>query len=156
MIYFARLASGAIKIGYSADVETRIIALRSTYAGGQSLLATIEGTRETEREIHQRFAHLRFGRTEQFRPAPELMEFIGQPTVASVEQITPSEVIEHGYPKPLTIRLTAAQRSILDRLAREWSPVAPLSRSQVLVELIRRTVAEVRGKKHSENSTQAY
>jgi hypothetical protein len=30
--------------------------------------------------IHQRFAHLRLGRTERFRPEPELTEFVGSPT----------------------------------------------------------------------------
>ena len=33
--------------------------------------------------MHVRFAHLRFGRTEQFRPAADLMAFIGLPLFVS-------------------------------------------------------------------------
>jgi hypothetical protein len=34
-------------------------------------------------EIHARFAHLRFGRREQFRPGREIFDFIGKPLLAS-------------------------------------------------------------------------
>jgi hypothetical protein len=37
------------------------------------------GGRAEERALHERFAGHRIGRTEQFRPAPDLMEFIGWP-----------------------------------------------------------------------------
>jgi hypothetical protein len=58
MIYFAQLPTGSIKIGHSADVDARLGQLRSHYGADLALLGTIEGGRETEREIHERFAHL--------------------------------------------------------------------------------------------------
>jgi hypothetical protein len=83
MIYFAQLPTGAIKIGCSGDVETRIGQLEQHYRQPVSLLHTMGGDRDSEREIHVRFAHLRFGKTEQFRPGADLMEFIGKPLLVS-------------------------------------------------------------------------
>jgi len=79
VIYFAETPTGSIKIGCSDDVEARLQGLASYYGGPVSLLATMPGDREREREIHDRFASLRLGRTEQFRPGPDLMAFIGKP-----------------------------------------------------------------------------
>lgn len=80
MIYFLQpVAGGPVKIGYSADVPGRHRQLESHYGQPLALLAMIEGSVEQEAEIHGRFAHLRLGRTEQFRPAAELMAFIGRP-----------------------------------------------------------------------------
>jgi hypothetical protein len=79
MIYFAQLPTGSIKIGCSSDVDGRLRGLESYYGAPLTLLATMEGEREREAEIHGRFAHHRIGRTEQFRPGADLMAFIGQP-----------------------------------------------------------------------------
>jgi len=79
VIYFAQLDSGTIKIGTTDNVDVRIRALESRYGKPAALLATMPGGPDDEAAIHERFAHLRFGRTEQFRPAAELMEFIGKP-----------------------------------------------------------------------------
>jgi hypothetical protein len=79
-VYFLQSSSGGpIKIGYSADVPTRLRQLESHYGQPLALLATMDGGREQEAEIHRRFDALRLGRTEQFRPAAELMEFINRP-----------------------------------------------------------------------------
>lgn len=77
MIYFAKLASGAIKIGTAVDPQKRIRGLASVYDTSVILLGTMPGGPEEEREIHQRFEHLRFGKKEQFKPGPDLLEFIG-------------------------------------------------------------------------------
>jgi hypothetical protein len=50
-----------------------------------ALLATLPGGYKEEREIHEKFAHLRFDRTEQFAPATELMEFIGKPLLVAAD-----------------------------------------------------------------------
>lgn len=70
---------GPIKIGHSADVDARIQQLEAHYGCPLALLATLPGGEEEEAAIHARFDHLRFGRTEQFRPALDLMAFIGRP-----------------------------------------------------------------------------
>ena len=80
MIYFAfaQLPTGTIKIGCSTNVKQRLAALRTEFGHAITLLRCIEGKFETERELHQRFAHLRVegcGR-EQFRPDAELIAFV--------------------------------------------------------------------------------
>jgi hypothetical protein len=80
MIYFVQAASGgAIKIGHSQDVDARVRRLESWHGRPLALLATRPGGRAEEQEWHRRFSHLRLGRTEQFRPAAELLEAIGRP-----------------------------------------------------------------------------
>lgn len=91
MIYFAQgVGGGPVKIGYSEDVDARLCQLESHYGQPLALLATMPGDFETEAEIHKRFAHLRFARSgrrgvnpEQFRPAADLMAFIGRPLLVA-------------------------------------------------------------------------
>lgn len=91
MIYFAQdLDGGPIKIGFSTDVTARIHQLELSYNRPLALLATMPGDMAREAEIHHRFAHLRLegrGRRgchpEQFRPAADLMAFIGRPFLVS-------------------------------------------------------------------------
>jgi hypothetical protein len=84
VIYFVQpVDGGPVKIGYSADPQRRHAQLEAIYRRPLVALAVIEGDRRREREIHDRFAHLRLGNTEQFRPAPELAEFIGAPLIVS-------------------------------------------------------------------------
>ncbi len=79
MIYFVQFPAGSIKIGVTNNLDHRLAGLASHYGHEPVLLHAMEGDIETEREIHGRFSHLRFGKTEQFRPGPDLMEFIGRP-----------------------------------------------------------------------------
>lgn len=80
MIYAMQsLDGGVVKIGMTSDVDRRRVQLERTYGTPLALLAVFPGGREEEARIHGQFAHLRIGRTEQFRPAPDLMEFLGRP-----------------------------------------------------------------------------
>lgn len=80
MIYAVQPTTGGpVKIGHSDDVARRLAQLEAHYRQPLAVLATFEGGREEEQAIHAQFAHLRFGRTEQFRPAAELMAFLGRP-----------------------------------------------------------------------------
>jgi T5orf172 domain len=79
MIYFVRLESGSIKIGFTDNLEQRLSGLVSYYDGPVVLVATVPGGRKIERAIHDRFVHLRFDGTEQFRPAPEVFAFLDLP-----------------------------------------------------------------------------
>jgi hypothetical protein len=83
MIYFAQLPGGAIKIGCMEDVETRLSQLGSHYGTELALLVTMPGDRSVEAEIHERFSHLRLGRTEQFQPGADLIQFIGKPLLVN-------------------------------------------------------------------------
>jgi hypothetical protein len=80
LIYFAQpIDGGPVKIGCSDDVPARVRQLEAHYGKPLAVLATMEGGYEEEQSIHARFDHLRFGRTEQFRPGADLMAFIGRP-----------------------------------------------------------------------------
>ena len=80
MIYFMEpVGGGPIKIGFTDNVDKRRIELESTYNCSLVVLAVKEGGRREESAIHRRFRRQRFGKTEQFRPCTELMEFIGLP-----------------------------------------------------------------------------
>jgi hypothetical protein len=95
VIYFMQPADGgAIKIGHSPDVDRRREQLEAHYGRPLVLLATMRGGRAEEASIHRRFSHLRLGRKEQFRPAAELMAFIGRPLLVdanpeAVEAVKP-------------------------------------------------------------------
>jgi hypothetical protein len=89
VIYFIQsLDGGPVKIGYSKDVDSRRSQLEYYYGRPLALLATIKGGRDKEREIHERFSHLRLERTELFRPTVELMEFIGRPLLVGANPNT--------------------------------------------------------------------
>jgi hypothetical protein len=87
LIYFLQATDGGpVKIGYSANVPGRVRQLETHYGKPMAVLATMDGDRDEERAIHARFAHLRLDgpgsrgvQPEQFRPAPDLMTFIGRP-----------------------------------------------------------------------------
>jgi hypothetical protein len=80
VIYFAQAVKGGpIKIRYTTTLKSRIRDLEIYYGVPLVILATKEGGRREEFETHKRFAHLRFDLSEQFRPAPDLMDYIGQP-----------------------------------------------------------------------------
>jgi hypothetical protein len=77
-LYFIQAESGLIKIGQSENPHARLKALQQGTAETLALLKIIppSPTRLTERQIHQKFQHLRV-RGEWFRPGPELIDFIG-------------------------------------------------------------------------------
>lgn len=74
---------GPIKIGYSKNVANRHRQLEKRFGRKLAVLATMPGEFAEEREIHERFSHLRFKDTEQFRPGPDLLAFIGRPLMVS-------------------------------------------------------------------------
>jgi len=80
MIYFMQpVGGGPVKIGYSANVEQRRKQLELKYKTPLAVLAVMPGDEKEEREIHEKFAHLRFERTEQFQPAIDIFAFINRP-----------------------------------------------------------------------------
>jgi hypothetical protein len=97
-VYFLQpVTGGPVKIGHAVDIERRRAQLECHYGQPLALLATLPGGRDEEQAIHHRFASLRFGRSEQFRPGPELMAFINRPllvdpnpdAVESMEPVRP-------------------------------------------------------------------
>lgn len=75
MIYFVRRPDGGpIKIGTTVRLSSRIKQLRDEY-GDLIVLAVLDGGRDVEQALHDRFAHL--GRAgEWFEPGDDLLAFI--------------------------------------------------------------------------------
>ena len=77
-VYFVRESgTGAIKIGMSKQLSKRLSELSRILPYAVDLLATIDGGRETEWALHNRFDHARIQR-EWFRPVPELLAYIDE------------------------------------------------------------------------------
>jgi hypothetical protein len=81
VIYFARISSTSLKIGFTVDQDltTRMRRLSSGYGHRVELLAFMEGGRDVERLMHERFSNYRLGKPEHFRLAPEILGFVGHP-----------------------------------------------------------------------------
>ncbi|XXX79291.1 GIY-YIG nuclease family protein [Sorangium sp. So ce134] len=56
VVYFVRDHAGRIKIGLSSDVQRRLVEIRKMVNGPVELLGTIEGDKEVELALHERFA----------------------------------------------------------------------------------------------------
>jgi hypothetical protein len=144
MIYFMQpVAGGPVKIGCSDDVERRQRQLERDYGRPLVLLATMEGGRQEETEIHGRFAHLRFGNREQFRPAPELMEFIERPVIAGANPDSVEVIPVSLGGRPVRLDLTHEDHERLERCARRYG----LSKSSyVRIALFERMESDEGGK----------
>ena len=77
MIYFMQDETTNIKIGYTSDerAEFRKKALQVGNSSPITILATIDGDREFESEIHKALAKYRVA-GEWFKPAPQVLAFI--------------------------------------------------------------------------------
>jgi len=75
MIYFIRQGSTHIKIGYSADPNSRLACLQTGSPVKLHLQATMQGDFKTETGLHEMFAHLR-KKGEWFKYNDELKWFI--------------------------------------------------------------------------------
>jgi hypothetical protein len=136
MIYFMQAAEGGpIKIGCTGDVDMRHKELGSTYGRDLIVLATMEGGRQREAEIHARFAHLRLGRTEQFRPELDLMEFIGLPLFVGSNP----DAVEAMPAKQASALLTTVK---MDAKVVEECRIAAAFRGLSLAEYISETMRE--------------
>jgi hypothetical protein len=79
VIYFVKFpGSETIKIGYTGWLPDRLQQLTYQYdlEGDVEVLGVLDGNRRKEKEMHERFADLRIGRSEFFRPGQELLDFI--------------------------------------------------------------------------------
>lgn len=87
MIYAMQPAGGGpIKLGFTTNLAARRTTIQSTYGREMVVLWHAEGDREDEKALLSRFAHLRFGRTEQFLPGRDLLAFIGRMDAAPASE----------------------------------------------------------------------
>lgn len=120
-VYFARReGNGLIKIGWSANVPNRMIALKA------KLIGAVPGDEDDEKSLHERFAHLRV-KGEWFKPADELLAYIRQEAQTHKPD---HETVQ------TAIRLPATFLERADRIAPRMSKASHLDisvkRSQVL------------------------
>lgn len=78
-VYFIQaVGGGPIKIGYAANVATRLNALANSSPVVLRVIAVIDGGgRAEEAELHRRFAAARL-HGEWFRPVPELLAYVAE------------------------------------------------------------------------------
>jgi hypothetical protein len=75
MIYFVQTADNQfVKVGKADDVAKRMSGLQTGHPQKLKLLATMPGSHDEERAIHQRFSHLRTS-GEWFHSTPEIVTF---------------------------------------------------------------------------------
>jgi len=93
--YFMQAKGGGlIKIGWTINIQNRKHVLQKEYGVDLIVLGTRPGGRKRgEGNSRHVSAHLRFAQTEQFRPAADLLEFIGVDSQVNIDvnQIAPLE-----------------------------------------------------------------
>jgi hypothetical protein len=116
VIYFLQsLDGGPVKIGTTDNLELRRKQLEARYGQSLALLATLPGGVDEEKVLHRRFAHIRFGATEQFIPTAELYEFIGHVPSDDVPPVTEAMATSL---RTVGVRATAEWADWLERLAK--------------------------------------
>jgi hypothetical protein len=103
---------GPVKIGYTGNLAIRHRQLEKRYGRDLVILTTIPGGLNEEAEIHTQFAHLRLKgkgrrgrRIEQFRPAVDLMEFVGRSLLVGLNPDAVELVEPICVPKTLSVKL---------------------------------------------------
>jgi DNA-binding XRE family transcriptional regulator len=77
LIYFARIGrDGPVKIGHSTAITHRMRQLEGEFGQPPTLLASADGGRLEEIQLHRQFGEFRIGESELFRPEPSLLEYI--------------------------------------------------------------------------------
>ncbi len=74
-VYFIQASTGQIKIGRALSAQRRLGILQIGSPIPLKLMAVTKGTFRLERQLHERFNHLRI-HGEWFSPGPELLELI--------------------------------------------------------------------------------
>lgn len=62
VVYFIADDHGAVKIGVTRSIKSRISSLQTSQSGNLKILGVIDGTRETESKFHRKWEHLRLNR----------------------------------------------------------------------------------------------
>lgn len=75
VVYYVALRGDRIKIGTTTKLVRRLSEMR---VRDEDVLALEQGGRLLELERHHQFAHLRIGRSEEFRRAPDLEDHIAK------------------------------------------------------------------------------
>lgn len=107
MIYFLQRANGDIKIGVTKRYTDRARQLSKEH-GELKLLALVEGSFETEKELHREFRNFWTGDSEWFQDAPAIHEFIASHDCLPL----PARKAETRQPYSLTARIGESQTTM--------------------------------------------
>lgn len=127
-------SGGAIKIGYTKDLAIRKDQLEGIYNVRLVVLSTMEGSKKTEAEVHRRFAAYRLGRTEQFRPGPELTDHLFLSRVERWEAVTETIANEGSASINVVLRCSEEYKEWLDGLV---SACGVMNAAQVVDEALK-------------------
>lgn len=130
MIYFAKLSeNGPIKIGYTRNLQSRMGGLKAQFRISPIVLGTADGDRNTEKELHAKFEHLRYSDSfyvgrEWFQPQEELLseiEAICEPMLISNirEFVCEAARVRYVYPSAYSRVFKRVWRSTLGLLREE-------------------------------------
>src|SRR3990167_10384974 len=100
-IYFAQMATGAIKIGFTTDLDKRHSNLSHGCPGGVTILTSFFGTPGAEAWLHRTFAAHRIS-GEWFEPTDDLLELINSARDIGNE-IVPTEYRADGIEKRVAL-----------------------------------------------------
>ena len=79
VVYFMQDDEGLVKIGYTISLSRRHSQIKSEY-GEIEILGWIWGGRQMEKQLHERFAEYRLGRSDWFTPNNEIFAYIESKT----------------------------------------------------------------------------
>jgi hypothetical protein len=148
VVYFIQSEDGGpVKIGHADDLAKRLSQLQTARADELVVLATVNGTLETEREMHRRFAHLR-QKGEWFTPAEDLWSFIkGLPNALVPERDESQSVTGHDLGLVTPIRSEPSQHK-----EERAQPPAALVQAALFVDSKLPALPKPKAKKQAEAS----
>lgn len=133
-IYFIRdVDAGTIKIGYAADVPSRLNNISGGRPGKCQLLTTYPGGIDEERKEHTRWAAFRIGSTEWFNSSSELDAYIE--SVTGRDQTSHDVTSSHEPSHDVTLRLdqTRSEHNLSCAKPEPLQPDLPLLPQQAAV-----------------------
>ena len=123
-VYFIRdVDAGTIKIGYAADVRSRLNNISGGRPGKYQLLATYPGGIDEERIEHARWKALRIGSTEWFNSSDELETYIQ--VVTGCDQISRDVTSGHALSHDVTPRLDQTRSEQINLSYGKPNPLQP-------------------------------
>jgi hypothetical protein len=139
---------GPIKIGSTRNIKERHRKLQSRYGQTLEILAVFDGGLSEEREIQEKFSHLRLGRTEQFRPGADLMAFLGRPMLGGEDLGVAQAMPSANNKRTVIIKISVADhRELRIEAAKEGVSMAMFARKLVEAGLAKLTGGKPPAKK---------
>lgn len=109
VVYFIQANGGDVKIGKSANLESRVRTLRCSSSASLVVLGVCPNSGDLERSLHRMFQHLRVS-GEWFRPGADLLKWISENSVP--QQRTRAPVVQEDL---FSVEARTRARTMVDR-----------------------------------------